>query len=180
MNKKGTKLCPRDQEPLREIHYESERVDLCPRCKGVWCDGDELKKIIDSREKQFSGEIHKDVIPNESNASVTGKESLIASLKCLACLQPMQAINYAYSSGIHIDRCSRGHGTWLDHGELEKIQVFVERWESEGDRLVMQYGGALKKARQQATRDYAQTTNELKVSRFGIVNRILHAIQRLL
>ncbi|MBK8393697.1 MAG: zf-TFIIB domain-containing protein [Leptospiraceae bacterium] len=41
----------------------------------------------------------------------------------------MQHINYQYSSGIMIDRCNLNHGVWLDKDELEKIQVFVERWE---------------------------------------------------
>jgi Zn-finger nucleic acid-binding protein len=37
--------------------------------------------------------------------------------------------NYGYNSGIVIDGCIGRHGIWLDKDELDRIQVFIERWE---------------------------------------------------
>jgi Zn-finger nucleic acid-binding protein len=39
----------------------------------------------------------------------------------------MKKGQYAYSSGVIIDRCESCHGIWLDRGELAKLRLFVNR-----------------------------------------------------
>jgi len=44
--KKFRKTCPRDQSELKEFTYTgSLLVDVCPKCKGVWLDPGEVKKL---------------------------------------------------------------------------------------------------------------------------------------
>jgi Zn-finger nucleic acid-binding protein len=59
-------------------------------------------------------------------AGVPNEEKL-SKVKCPHCQDDMRSINYNYSSGIMIDKCS-DHGIWFDHGELEKIQINQEEW----------------------------------------------------
>jgi Zn-finger nucleic acid-binding protein len=39
----------------------------------------------------------------------------------------MRKGQYAYASGVVIDRCARCGGIWLDRGELAKIRAYVNR-----------------------------------------------------
>jgi len=172
------KCCPRDKEPLREIRYESEVVDICPKCKGVWCDGDELGCIIESREKSFSSGDLPEVVATEKIASPSKAKELVPSGPCVFCNELMQKVNYGYSSGIVIERCKRKHGFWLDAGELEAVQVFAERWEKEENRITQKYSGALNSAKAEVEARYEKMLQERKVSRFSSVNRFFRWLGR--
>lgn len=174
----GTKVCPRCKEPLREVIYETTSIDLCPKCKGAWCEGDELGKIVQSREIAFSDEDHKDIVPDESKAVTASESQQVASLPCVACGQTMRRSNYSYTSGIIIDGCRYGHGVWLDKDELERVQVFVERWETQKGRVGRQYAGALKKAKEETDKRYEEAIRSSNVSRFGFVNRFMQMLAR--
>ena len=58
-------------------------------------------------------------------------EEIQTKIPCPECKSALTELNYSYSSGIIIDRCSKKHGIWLDGGELEKLQAHHEHWERE-------------------------------------------------
>lgn len=144
------KKCPRDGEVLKETKYESVPLDACPKCNGMWCEGEELKRIVESRHRKFSPSDHADIQPDEKKAAKPGigheTSELARKAPCPKCARPMSLVNYSYNSGITINRCMQGHGTWLDQSELERIQVFVERWEGQKDRIALQYSQSLQKS----------------------------------
>ena len=121
--------CPKDSSIMTEIRYETELIDQCTVCGGVWCDGGELEKIIDSREKTFTPEEIESLASYESIGIVSLEVDSNKGIRCLVCNMPMQQKEYMENSGITIDFCTKGHGIWLDAKELERIQLLMERRE---------------------------------------------------
>jgi Zn-finger nucleic acid-binding protein len=121
--------CPRCDGQTQIKVYEGVEIDRCQSCHGTWLDDGELTKIISTKEEQFSqGLIQETLTTATSGVPVDEKR---VSVKCPKCGQAMIPINYSYSSGVIIDRCTAGHGLWLDKTELEKVQAHVEHWDKE-------------------------------------------------
>lgn len=127
----GALRCPRDGKLLAKSTYETETIDRCSTCGGVWCDDEELGRIVRCRVNKFSLDQEPDLIPDGKSAVLASGLELIDSLNCLVCGNTMRRVNYLYNSGIIIDRCTDAHGVWLDQSELERIQIFVERWDTQ-------------------------------------------------
>jgi Zn-finger nucleic acid-binding protein len=168
------KVCVRDGAELHQIEYEGQLLDLCPQCNGVWCDENEFSKVITSREVVFSREEKKEVEATEEKALPSANEDLAATLPCVVCGETMLQFKWQYASGIIVDRCQRGHGMWLDASEIEAAQIFAENWEREENRLHGQYSGMLNKVREKTSKSWK--LDNLKVSRFGPVNRFLQRL----
>ncbi len=168
------KKCPRCQTPLKDTEYENIPLDICPTCNGYWCDEGELTEVIKSREMIFSQDIHPEIKATAGNPNKQ-KTANVELLPCVICGTNMQHINYQYSSGIMIDRCNLNHGVWLDKDELEKIQVFVERWEvnSEVDE---KYKQVLLSIKAESKEKWKKESESLKVSRFGFINTFLKTL----
>jgi uncharacterized protein len=154
------KACPRDGSKLKEVPYETEVIDVCPRCGGVWCDYQELAAIVSSREVVFTKEDFPEIRAEEDALKIASREEIVIDLDCVLCSKPMKRLNYSYSSGIIIDRCIDGHGVWLDHHELTRIQIFVERWQTQESPLKKKVGGLLAKAKAEARAGYAKAQKE--------------------
>ncbi len=115
--------CPIDLTP--EI-YEGTQIDRCARCKGVWLDSGELTKIVDTIGVAIPEAVLRDTLAVAFKGVPQDEQRSLE--RCPKCDAAMEAINYDYASGIVLDRCPSGHGTWLDGGELEKIQAHSEHW----------------------------------------------------
>ena len=147
----STKRCPRDGAELLSLVYEGQHLDQCRACFGVWCEDEELKTVVNTIEVAFSNADHPNVSPSESKSKVIPEIDLVADLCCVNCHQPMRRINYAYNSGIVIDRCLFEHGVWLDKDELEKLQVFIERGNSTENEVRKKFTPLLERAASEAS-----------------------------
>ena len=101
------------------LELDQIEVDNCSKCGGVWLDPDEMDLLLEGS---------------------AGREEIRASLKfgepdhekahrCPICRHKMEKARVrrkAGDAGIQIDRCERGHGTWLDGGELQAIVALSE------------------------------------------------------
>jgi Zn-finger nucleic acid-binding protein len=119
--------CPKDGTWMNQIKYEGQIIDQCTLCGGTWLDGGEFEAILISREKKFTDKEIK-------NAKYLDKIQVVELerrkiLACVSCKAPLIKKDLKTKSVITIDVCPRGHGTWLDHGELERIQILVEEAE---------------------------------------------------
>ena len=121
--------CPRcTTAELEGIDYEGVAIDTCPSCQGEWLDKGELQSIIEAREVVFT---------KEEIEKVEGVKQSITMLMqqpenpliCPHCNVGMRQLNYAYSTGVIIDRCPQCEGVWLDKDELEHIQMIMEECE---------------------------------------------------
>jgi len=104
--------CETDQKFSSKI-YEGVVVDVCPNCLGVWLEEHEITKILNTNIERFSPELISETV----NAAFTGvpEDEIRSEEDCPKCNELMIAVNYAYSSGIIVDRCLKSHGIWLDH-----------------------------------------------------------------
>ncbi len=174
---RDVKQCPRCDVPLREVSYENVRIDVCPQCEGVWCDDEELAMIVERRSRDFSPDDSPEIEGDEEDAEVVSEDEIPESYDCVVCGRQLNRVNYQYSSGIIIDNCPAGHGTWLDRGEIERVQVFCERWD-EQEGLAGKYAGALNEVRVTTEQNVAEDIEDLSPSRFGFMNRFFHALVR--
>lgn len=121
--------CPRCNTHLKSEDYEHTEIDRCPSCGGTWLDAGELSQIVNIQEKKFTPEfIHETLLTAYRGISEDEKRSIVC---CPICKIAMKAVNYDYKSGIIIDSCPKGHGVWLDHRELEKVQAYREYFQAE-------------------------------------------------
>ena len=100
-------LCPSCDRPLNRDSLEGQTVDRCPGCHGIWFDESELGHVIRRMAPP-------DLTGVEPKCAVTG-------LECPRCNSTMTPTNYAYDSGIFVNKCHSCLGVWLANGQLELI-----------------------------------------------------------
>jgi Zn-finger nucleic acid-binding protein len=131
--------CPRCKAVLVGDEYEGVEVERCPGCRGFWISGTRLADIIEKREKAFSlEEIEAYRQVHESRRGLVNQAD--SETVCPQCGADMQQNRYTYAQEVLIDRCSQGHGVWLDQGEVEHIQMAVEEEEDELRRVAKEKG----------------------------------------
>ena len=114
------KLCPKCKIELKPKVIGETTVDECSKCKGLWFDKDELRKVKDFTDSDLNWldfEIWK-----HEDKFIQKKTSLI----CPNCNTNTKSINYGDTS-IEIDFCPTCKGIWLDKGEFNKIITALEK-----------------------------------------------------
>lgn len=111
--------------------YEGLEIQTCSHCHGVWLDYNDLNKIVETLDESWSEEEINKVLEKSGHAGVP-KDEIKREIPCPECSALMPAVNYQYSSGIIINKCKKNHGVWLDDGELDKIQIYMEHWQKVG------------------------------------------------
>lgn len=120
--------CPKCQVVMKVLSYEGVAIEKCPACHGEWLDDGELHSVVVKRDKTFSPAVKKELLA-KIKANKGKPTEITRTLKCPRCGGSTAPNNYATDSGIIIDRCTSCHGVWVDQGELEMIQVYVESFE---------------------------------------------------
>ena len=164
--------CPQCAGPLQATVYEDVPVHTCETCGGEFVGGEEFARIVDNRQETFSDRQRAELAECKPSFGriATEPERL---LQCPACGQTMNVTNYAGDSGIFVDRCSVCSGIWLDHQELEKIQVVMEKWADEASPQIRSIAGQLEAVRHEAA---ARTSGAFSGSRFAFVNALINRI----
>lgn len=109
--------------------YEDVEVNYCPDKHGIWVPMDGLKSIVEKKIEIVKGAW-------KEGERKSGFFEYGTRIKCPVCGAQCEELNYAYSSGVFIDRCPNEHGTWLDENEIEKIQDFIEIWDKSAPEIV--------------------------------------------
>jgi Zn-finger nucleic acid-binding protein len=100
----------------------------CAKCDGVWVDAADFERICAERETQAAVIHH--IVPRDP----VRLQGPLKYRPCVRCGKMMNRLNFGQVSGTVVDVC-RGHGTFLDAGELHAIVTFIR-------------GGGLERARQ--------------------------------
>jgi len=124
--------CPRCAIDLVRQRYEGNEIDRCTRCGGAWLDAGELTKIVETVRAAIPRQVVRGTLAGAFKGVPEDETRSLA--RCPKCSAVMEAFNYDYASGVVLDRCPEGHGTWLDGGELEKVQAHHEHWASDAKR----------------------------------------------
>ncbi|MEX0654301.1 MAG: zf-TFIIB domain-containing protein [Phycisphaeraceae bacterium] len=111
--------CPACQSGyLQHMRTREQGVDLdqCPRCKGLWFDGEELEQVLPTAARELR-------VP--SDATETDRP-------CPHCRTPLHAFNYPQTL-VRVDVCPHCHGLWLDPREFKEIKLVREQLDKQGE-----------------------------------------------
>ncbi len=126
--------CPACKGPLERVALGEAFLLECRNCDGVWLDAAEFERVCADREAQ-AAVVHRwsAVAPVAVRApSRLRASSEVASAgqvryrPCVRCGKMMNRVNFSRMSGTIVDVC-RGHGTFLDAGELHAIVTFIQQ-----------------------------------------------------
>jgi Zn-finger nucleic acid-binding protein len=98
--------------PLIVVEWEGVEVDYCPTCRGTWLDTGELELITELAGGEPGP------LQQALSAAGTGSRS---SRRCPRCRRRMQTIVVGDTPPVEVERCSIGHGLWLDAGEVATL-----------------------------------------------------------
>jgi Zn-finger nucleic acid-binding protein len=88
----------------------------------------------------------------------------------------MPPVNYQYSSGIIINRCGHAHGLWLDRGELQRIEAFMEGWEARVEEGQARFTSMLEEVRREQVARQKEHEARSGPSSFNMINALLRRI----
>lgn len=99
--------CPVCREPLVVVERDEIELDWCPWCRGLWFDAGELELLAERYEGTRP--------PAIAGLPITKVDEKPRA--CPRCDARMDKVRAGNAPPVIIDRCPRGHGAWLDHGE---------------------------------------------------------------
>jgi Zn-finger nucleic acid-binding protein len=161
--------CPCCGTYLRPTEYEGVVVHTCDGCGGEFLGGGELAHIVNTRDQRFSPVLRQALADRKPEFGLPSDTQ--RWLNCPSCRKPMQSLNYCGDSGIVVDRCDHCQGVWLDHEELEKVQIIMEQWEDKAPEQIKAISDHLEQIR----RETAESTGRAFAgSRFAFVNALIN------
>lgn len=113
--------CPRCELQMTSVHVQTAAqlilIDVCATgCGGVWLDDDDMSSGLDVTDDLNSLVVHPSYTPDISQP-----------VGCPICQESMERYRWNYTSPVSLDQCPQGHGTWVDHGEVQAMEEFEER-----------------------------------------------------
>jgi Zn-finger nucleic acid-binding protein len=111
--------CPACRSAMRWITIGDLDLLECEQCDGTWVEAAAFEALCASRESQ-AAVLH----ANPGERATAGKSETPRYRPCLRCGTLMNRMNFGRHSGTIVDVC-RGHGTFLDRGELHQVVRFV-------------------------------------------------------
>ncbi|MBA7647672.1 hypothetical protein ES703_55449 [subsurface metagenome] len=116
-------ICPACQESLNLYTAFGIKMEGCPKCKGIFLDKDELRKLKDKSTKGSWLTLR--WIDDEVEA--IGKANAMPSKRlCPKCGEVKMVSTSFGDSTILIDWCPQCSGIWLDRDEFEEIIGFLK------------------------------------------------------
>jgi len=147
-----SRACPGCRETLARVLLGDLALLECPACDGVWVDAADFDRICADREARAA-------VLGRPRPTQSGKlcRPVVRYRPCVVCRKMMNRVNFGRMSGTVIDVC-RGHGTFLDSGELHAIARFIS-------------DGGLDRARQREKEDLDEERHRLAQLRMQIESR---------
>ena len=112
------KRCPACDGGLQRVEVGATPLLECAACDGVWVDAEEFERLCGAREARAA-------VLHRFRARGTPPAGPFRYRRCVRCGTMMNRVNFGRASGAVVDVC-RGHGTFLDAGELHHIVTFIE------------------------------------------------------
>jgi Zn-finger nucleic acid-binding protein len=126
---------------MRSVRLGGVTLLECVSCDGLWVEAAAFEQICADRESQAA-------VLHRGAPRVPAIERRVSYRPCVRCGTLMNRVNFARLSGTIVDVC-RGHGTFLDEGELQAVVGFIQ-------------GGGLERARQRQIEDLKEQEKRLK------------------
>ena len=133
--------CPGCRGALQAVTVGDVAILDCAECDGLWIDASAFERICADREVQAA-------VLHGALPAAAAPEKRVSYRPCVRCGTMMNRVNFARLSGTILDVC-KGHGTFLDAGELQAIVGFIQ-------------AGGLERARQRQIEDLKEQERRLK------------------
>jgi Zn-finger nucleic acid-binding protein len=137
----ATVTCPGCRKAMQRLEIGSTSMLECTGCDGIWVDAATFEHLCADREAQAA------VIHQLRDRSVP-PGNRVRYRPCPRCANMMNRVNFGRISGIVVDVC-KGHGTYLDPGELHAIVQFI-------------HGGGLERARERRIEELKEHERRLE------------------
>lgn len=111
--------CPNCNVPLSKKVVHGVEINECKKCKGIWFDKDELRKIKDITDSDLNW-LDFDILKHRDKFKINVPKKI-----CPKCKIKMEVLNYD-DSRVEIDFCTKCNGIWLDKKEFESIIKYLE------------------------------------------------------
>jgi Zn-finger nucleic acid-binding protein len=111
--------CPGCGAVLHRLTLGDTTLLECPSCDGAWMDAGEFERMCTDRETQ-AAVLHRFQLRGTPQAAAP-----VRYRRCLRCHKMMNRVNFGRLSGTVVDVC-RGHGTFMDGGELHQIAAIIQ------------------------------------------------------
>ncbi|HEY7498970.1 MAG TPA: zf-TFIIB domain-containing protein [Vicinamibacterales bacterium] len=110
--------CPGCKSELQRIAVGTMAMLECAACDGIWVDAQDFERLCADRDSQSA------VLHRLSRREAAGASTRVQYRPCPRCGKMMNRVNFGKVSGTVVDVC-KGHGTFLDAGELHQIVTFI-------------------------------------------------------
>jgi Zn-finger nucleic acid-binding protein len=137
--------CPACREEMVRVSLGGTPLLECRTCDGVWLEAADFERICADSETQAA------VLHHIAPRAAVEARAPVKYRRCLRCGKMMNRMNFGQVSGTVVDAC-RGHGTFLDAGELHAIVTFIR-------------GGGLERARQRRLDELKEEERRLEWKR---------------
>ena len=114
-------ICPDCNIEMEPFEVDGMLADVCSKCSGIWLTPQFFEMVLNAADEEVEN------IPDDGEMSMNTFERSISLRTCPNCDAKMNNFVFGYTSGIWIDSCPHGHGTWLDPGELEPVRSFHKK-----------------------------------------------------
>jgi Zn-finger nucleic acid-binding protein len=111
--------CPACQKGLQRVAVGAASLLECPGCDGLWLEADAFERICADSEAQAA-------VLHRWSATTRPTAGPVRYRPCVRCGKMMNRMNFGRMSGTIVDVC-RGHGTFLDSGELHAVVTFIQQ-----------------------------------------------------
>src|SRR5690606_35474955 len=111
--------CPACSGDMSWVTVGTADLLECSACEGTWVEAETFERIYADRESQ-AAQLHPRQAPARPPAAITA----VGYRPCPRCAALMNRVNFGRTSCAIVDVC-RGHGTFLDRGDLDHIVRFI-------------------------------------------------------
>jgi Zn-finger nucleic acid-binding protein len=135
--------CPACKKTLSQVTVGAVAMLECRGCDGVWVDAATFEQMCGSSESRAA-------VLHRTPAALPPPAERVRYRPCVRCGKMMNRVNFGRHSGTIVDVC-RGHGTFLDAGELHAIVTFI-------------HGGGLERTRHQEIEELKEQQRRLDIA----------------
>ena len=118
----STARCPACRTIFQHVAVGQVTMLECERCDGLWLDADVFERLCADKESQ-AAVLHR--VAQGQAVNAVNASAPIRYRPCPRCDKMMNRVNFGKLSGAVVDVC-KGHGTFLDAGELQQIVTFIQ------------------------------------------------------
>ncbi|MCM3880128.1 MAG: zf-TFIIB domain-containing protein [Vicinamibacterales bacterium] len=118
-----TTPCPACNGRMRWVKVGATDLLECDTCDGTWLEASAFERLCNDRESQASILSHRPAAVPADSTLPKAREH-VHYRPCPRCKKLMNRINFGRLSGAVVDVC-KGHGTFLDRGELHGVASFI-------------------------------------------------------